>query len=429
LNKLTARTWFVLFTLALTGNIAWAVENTWFNTFVYDKLTPDPRPVAWMMALSAITATLATLLIGTLSDRSRYSMGRRKPFIIFGYILWGLSTIAFPTVAYIKIAGLAIVMVIIADSVMTFFGSTAYDAAFNAWTTDIATSSIRGRIEGVLNLALILAQIVAMVAAGALIDKFGYFLFFYVLGGIVILSGLTAGIALKDTPSPAEKPTRSFWADFADLFRWETVTRNRDLFLLLLFLMLYAIGTNVAMPYFIIYLENFIGMSKTQFSIVGGSALLGSALVAVPFGLLADRWDKRTMLILAVVISSVGRVALSMVRGMLPIAVASFFWLAFAVAILVASTAWLKDLLPEESRGRFLGVRMIFFIAIPMVIGPIIGSSLIRAFGIPIETNGQSGFIPVPIIFQVSALVSLLSLIPLLVIRSTRKVVERGGRG
>ena len=245
----------------------------------------------------------------------------------------------------------------------------------------------------------------------------------------MILSGLTAGIALKDTPPPAEKPTRSFWADFADLFRWETVTRNRDLFLLLLILMLSAIGTNVSMPYFVIYLENFIGMSKTQFSIVGGAALLGSALVAVPFGLLADRWDRRKMLILAVVISCMGRVALSLVHGMLPIAVASFFWLAFAVAVLVASTAWLKDLLPEESVGRFLGVRMIFFIAIPMVIGPIIGSSLIRTFGIPIETNGQSGFIPVPIIFQVSALVSFLSLIPLLVIGSKRKALERGGRG
>jgi len=72
---------------------------------------------------------------------------------------------------------------------------------------------------------------------------------------------------------------------------------------------------------------------------------------------------------------------------------------------------------------------MIFFIAIPMVIGPIIGSGLIRTFGIPIETNGQSGFIPVPIIFQVSALVSFLSLIPLLVIHSTRKAVERGASG
>ena len=417
MNKLSARTWFVLFTLAFTGQIAWAVENSWFNTFVYDLITPDPRPVAWMTAASAITATLTTLLMGTLSDRARGPRGRRKPFILFGYILWGLSTILFPTVAYIKIAGLAVTMVIIADSIMTFFGSTANDAAFNAWTADIASTSIRGRIEGVLNLAVFLAQIVAMVAAGALIDKFGYFLFFYVLGGIVMLSGVTAGVVLQDAPAPAEPPGHSFLADFADLFRWETVRRNRTLFLLLLFIMISSIGSQVAMPYLIVYLENFIGMTKTEFSIVGGTVLLGSALVAIPFGLLVDRWDRRRILVLGVIVSAIGGVAFSFMRDLATIAVAGFFWQAFSVAIMVASVAWLKDLLPEESRGRFLGMRMIFWIAIPMVVGPLIGSSLIQTYGLPVVSNGQAGFVPVPVIFQVGSLIGLLALIPLFAIQ------------
>jgi Na+/melibiose symporter-like transporter len=79
--------------LALTGQIAWAVENTWFNTFVYDTITPDPRPVSWMVAASAITATLTTLLMGTLSDRTRTRWGRRRPYILLGYVLWGVSTL------------------------------------------------------------------------------------------------------------------------------------------------------------------------------------------------------------------------------------------------------------------------------------------------------------------------------------------------
>lgn len=66
--RITSRAWFVMFALALTGQIAWTVENSWFNTFVFDTITPDPRPVAWMVAVSAITATLTTLFMGTLSD-------------------------------------------------------------------------------------------------------------------------------------------------------------------------------------------------------------------------------------------------------------------------------------------------------------------------------------------------------------------------
>ena len=412
-HRLTSRAWFVMFALALTGQIAWAVENSWFNTFVYDTLTPDPRPVAWMTAASAITATLTTLLMGTLSDRTRSRWGRRRPFILFGYILWGISTILFPTVAYIKISSLAIFMVVVADSIMTFFGSTANDAAFNAWTADIATSDTRGRVEGVLNLSLFIAQIIAMVAAGILIDSLGYFTFFYLLGGIVTVTGLIAGSLLHDADTALDAPTRSFWAEFADLFNLDTLRNNRKLFILLLFIMVSSIGMEVSFPYLIVYLNNFVGVTKSEFSIIGGAVMVGSAVLAIPFGILADKWNKRNMIAVAIILSSLGGILLSLVRSLPLLALTGLLWQAFSVAASIASVAWLKDLLPEESRGKFLGIRMVFWIAIPMVIGPWIGSTLIQTFGIPTTLNGQAGFVPVPIIFQVGSVVALLSLIPL----------------
>ena len=408
------RTWIILTALAITGQIAWAVENSWFNTFVYDTITPDPRPVAWMVAGSAITATLTTLLMGTLSDRTRSRWGRRRPYILLGYILWGLSTVLFPTVAYIQATSVAVIMVVVADSLMTFFGSTANDAAFNAWTADIATTDARGRVEGVLNMSVFIAQIVAMVAAGMLIDQVGYFTFFYVLGGIVMAVGLVAGSLLRDAPlKETGLPRRPFWAEFAELFSLDTVRQNRKLFILLLFIMISSIGMQVSFPYLIIYLENYIGVSKTEFSIIGGAVMVGSAVLAIPFGILADRWNKRLMMAFAITVSSLGGILLSLVNSLALLALAGLFWQAFSVASSVASVAWLKDLLPEANRGKFLGIRMIFWIAIPMVVGPWIGSTLIRSFGIPTVLNGEAGFIPVPVIFQAGSLISLLALIPL----------------
>lgn len=419
--RITTRTWLIMAALAITGQIAWAVENSWFNTFVFDTITPDPRPVAWMVAASAITATITTLIMGTLSDRTRSRWGRRRPFILLGYILWGLSTILFPTVAYIKATSLAVIMVVIADSLMTFFGSTANDAAFNAWTTDIATSDQRGRVEGVLNLSVFIAQIVAMVAAGILIDNVGYFTFFYFLGGIVMLVGLIAGSLLRDAPFPgAETGKRSFWAEFSELFHLDTIRKNRQLFILLLFIMITSIGMEVSFPYLIVYLENYIGVTKSEFSIIGGAVMVGSAIVAIPFGILADRWSKKLMMGIALVVSAIGGILLSLVKTLPLLALTGFFWQAFSVAVSVASVAWLKDLLPEENRGKFLGIRMIFWIAIPMVIGPWIGSTLIRNFGIPTITNGEAGFIPVPIIFQVGSMIALLGLIPLVFTRTKK---------
>ena len=184
--------------------------------------------------------------------------------------------------AYVKAASAAVVLVVLADSLMTFFGSTANDAAFNAWTADIASSDQRGRVEGVLNLAVFIAQIVAMVAAGMLIDRVGYFIFFYSLGAIVLVVGLIAGTLLREPPAPpvpADRPP--FWAEFKELFSLETLRQNRELFILLIFIMITSIGMQVSFPYMIVYLENYVGVSKTEFSVIGGAVMVGSALLAV----------------------------------------------------------------------------------------------------------------------------------------------------
>lgn len=416
--------------LAVTGQIAWAVENTWFNTFVFDTITPDPRPISWMVAASAIVATLTTIFMGTLSDRTRSKWGRRKPYILFGYILWGLMTALFPTTALIKDVSLAVLMVVLLDCLMTFFGSTANDAAFNAWTADVAPADQRGRVEGVLNLSLFIAQLVAIVAAGALIDSVGYFTFFYVLGGIVMVVGLLAGGALPDQRSDQlPKSEKPFWQEIRELFSLTTLRQNLNLFILLLSAMLLGIGFQVAFPYMIVYINNYIGVSKAEYAIVGGAVIVGSAIAAIPLGNLADRINKRLMMAVSIVLTCLGCFAFSLVRNIPLLALTGLFWQMFNMSASIAAMSWLKDLLPEESRGRFLGIRMIFWVLLPMLIGPGIGSALIRSFGIPTTLNGQAGFIPVPVIFQVGAVIGLLALIPLVFIRADKKQREREYNG
>ena len=155
-------------------------------------------------------------------------------------------------------------------------------------------------------------------------------------------------------------------------------------------------------------------------SIIGGAVMVGSAVFAVPFGILADKWNKRNMLFFATIVSSLGGILLSLVSSLPLLALTGLLWQAFSVAMGIASVAWLKDLLPEQNRGKFLGIRMIFWIAIPMVIGPWIGSTLIQNFGTPTTLNGQAGFVPAPIIFQVGSAISMLALIPLFFINDKK---------
>ena len=136
-TKLGKRFWISMLVFGLMGQIAWVVENMYFNVFIYKMFHATTDEISAMVMASAVMAALTTIIMGALSDK----VGRRKAFMSYGYMLWGVSIIVF---AYIRNVMLTIVM----DCVMTFFGSTANDAAYNAWLTDRGDGTNRGRIEG-----------------------------------------------------------------------------------------------------------------------------------------------------------------------------------------------------------------------------------------------------------------------------------------
>ena len=91
MNKFGKKNWFALLLFGLIGQIAWSVENMYFNLFVYDSVAPDLDVVTLMVQLSGIVATVTTLVAGTLSDK----VGNRKRFICYGYIIWGITVALF----------------------------------------------------------------------------------------------------------------------------------------------------------------------------------------------------------------------------------------------------------------------------------------------------------------------------------------------
>ena len=399
--------------LAIVGQLAWAVENSWFNKFVADKITPDPRPIAWMVAASAIVAAFTSIFMGTWSDRARSRWGKRKPFILIGYGLWGVMTAVFPLTATIKHVGTAVLMVVLIDCVMTFFGSTANDAAFNAWTADITPTDKRGRVEGLLNFCLFVAQLISYTAAGMLMESKGYFIFFYALGGIVTVIGVIASLQIQEPSSACEpKPSKSYWQEIGELFNFRVLLRNKELFILLIIITIAGIGFQVSFPYLLIYVTNTLAMPLSSYSVIGGAMLVGSAVLAIPLGFLAEKINRKWLAVASLALSGLGYFLFSQTTQLVLLALFGVLWLGMNTAFAIVSMAWLKDLLPVESRGRFLGVRMIFAVMLPMIFGPMIGQALIRQYGIPTTLGAEAGFLPVPIIFVTGAIITLFAIIP-----------------
>ncbi len=417
---LTKKTWFAIIVLGFLGSLAWGVENQFFNTFMYNNITPDPRPISWMVAASAITATMASILMGALSDRIRWKFGR-KPFLLFGYIAWGITTAAFPTASFLKPVGLAIFVAILFDCVMTFFGSSANDSVFHAYVADITNETNRGKVMGILEILTWVALLIVYGGAGFLISAFGYYTFFYLIGGLVLVLGTVAGFLVS------EKKTRepikiSYWQQLVSTFQWKNLQKQRNLFLLLVGIALWGIAQQIFFPYLLIYVQHFLKIPQGVDSLIIFIAILvGGIGTAYPFGLLADKWGRKNVAIMAIIAEMVGLMLWSFARTPLMLAITGILWLAPISAWTIATSAWSKDLFPEDKRGQFGGYVILFSVALTMVPGPLLGSWLSTTYGIPTVLDGKAGFIPTQLIFQAGAIATLLAVIPITMIKVNLK--------
>ncbi len=421
-KKISRPLWTALLLLGFAGQLAWAVENQFFNTFLYNEITPDPRPISWMVAITALVSTLTAIFMGALSDRVRTRWGRRKPFLVIGYIAWGIFTALFPTSAAFETVSAGVFMAILLDSIMTFFGASANDAAFNAYVADVTTVENRGKVTGALEIMKWLSILIVYGGAGIIIDAVGYPMFFYIIGGLVLVVGIIAAPLLKEE-QPKEPPTGTYWGQIVNTFKIKNIRKNRDFFLVMAAVSLFGLGQNIFFPYLLVYLEHYIQLDALHYSLLVGLAILiGGVGAAYPIGILVDRWGRYPVAVLAVILEGIGLLAFSMTGNFVLLLITGILWLAPNAAWTIAALTWSKDLFPNENRGLFAGYYVLFMVAFTMIPGPLIGGWLGSRFGLPIVLDGQAGFIPTPLIFQVAAGITILALIPLFFIK--RKPVQ-----
>ena len=423
--------WAVLLLFGLLGQLAWSVENMYFNVFVYETVAPDLDTVTLMVQLSGITATVATLFAGVFSDK----VGNRRSFISYGYIIWGVTVALFgclsPSlteslfgVGAERAVAITLVLVVVGDCVMTLFGSTANDAAFNAWVTDNTDSSYRGKVEGVLSILPLIALLIVAGGFGILKDLMGYRNLFILLGALIVISGVIGVFKVRDADT-LEK--NGGMKDIFYGFTPSVVKKNIPLYVMLLIVMVYSIAFQIFMPYLIIFMSTYLGFSTIEYSVVFGGAILLGAGVNLYLTRMSDSKDKTMLLYYGGGVLALGlflmyftsmieeKVALLILFG-----IAGFVMITGYIFATALCGSTVRDLTPTDAVGRFQGVRMVFSVLIPMLIGPAIGNAINRAQGIMLENPGADAmtteYIPAPEILLAAGIgvLLMLALIPLL---------------
>ena len=448
-NMSSFRFWLIVWGMGLAGQLCWNMENQWFNTFVYAKISQDVDIVTWMVILSAFVTTISTFVFGTMSDR----MGNRKKFVSIGYIIWGVATILFGLTEFIgsvasssiAVAGFLVVLV---DAIMSFFGSMGNDSGYNTWLNDHTNDDNKGQIGAALAALPVIGTVIGTVLGGMLVnvgnetvgtDAYNpaldnYQLLFWTMGIFVILVGVISLFIMKDHPSLEQNKKGSFISQVTDIFRFSTLKGNKNLKELIL-ANLVACFFFIPFNFYFTHMGNWIiydiGFTAGDMGLIQGIALLLAVLVTIPFIKLINK-DKIPLVALVSIISnalglfliyvfvkdssSVDVLNLFSAKN-IPMFICVFLVGVGYVLITQACMIWVKGLFPNESKGQFEGVRVCFFTLIPMLIGTLIGNVIIKTtaqIGEPkYDTYGHLIEVPQENLFLFAGILVIFTLIPL----------------
>ena len=425
-----AKFWPALIVFSLTGQIAWVVENMYFNVFIYKMFHASAESISLMVAASAAAAALTTVIIGALSDK----VGKRKFFMCAGYILWGLSIITFAFIrtdvitklfpgiaastaaAAASAASMGVTLTIIMDCVMTFFGSSANDAAFNAWLTDAADHGGRGAAEGVNSMMPLIAILVVFggFMSFDLNEQSSWVTIFTIIGAAVMLIGLLGIFLITETGRKKAENSRYF-ANIVYGFRPSVVGANRTLYITLIEFIIFNISIQIFMPYLLLYYDVSLGIHN--YVVIFAPAILVAAVVTVIVGRLYDRVGFGVSVYLALAMLMAGYVFLYFFRSTVPVFIGSLLMMSGYLSGMAVFGATIRDNIPHGKAGMFQGLRIFSQVLIPGLIGPFIGAAILKNADVIVNDDGTTSFIPNKYIFLAAFLAAavLLAVIALLI--------------
>ena len=391
--------YLALVIFSLVGQVAWVMENMYFNVFIYKMFNASAEAISAMVSASAVAATVTTLLVGAFSDK----VGKRKLFICGGYLCWGISILSFALIRTDVISALfpvaasaasvGVSLVIIMDCVMTFFGSSANDACFNAWVTDSTDETNRGAVEGINSMMPLLAILVVFGGfMGVNLDaQSGWVLVFCVVGAIVFLIGLL-GFFLIEEKKLDTRGNERYFANLIYGFRPGVIRTNKTLYITLLAYSVFGIAINIFMPYLILYYTVSLGMDN--YVLLFAPAIILAAAFTFFYGKVYDRKGFQTSVFPPLGLLMGGFLILFFFKNTALVFAGTLIMLCGYLSGMAVFGAMLRDRTPEKKAGMFQGQRIIGQVLIPGVIGPAIGAWVLRNADTVLNDDGTTSFVP-----------------------------------
>nr|WP_042184345.1 MFS transporter [Kibdelosporangium sp. MJ126-NF4]CEL16236.1 major facilitator superfamily MFS_1 [Kibdelosporangium sp. MJ126-NF4]CTQ94161.1 major facilitator superfamily MFS_1 [Kibdelosporangium sp. MJ126-NF4] len=235
-----------------------------------EQIDPAGKVAAlgWVVAAGSLVASVIAPIAGVLSDRTRSSWGRRRPWVVGSAAVAALSLVL---LAYQTEIWLVLVLCCVAQAALAVLLS-----ALSALIPDQVPVNQRGRISALLGLAQPLGAMLATVLVTAIFaDVFDGYLIL-----AAVLAGATALFAVLVDEPPVTTAQTGKRVSVLDGLRFSALA-DRDFALSWVGRFLVMLGTTAAVLYFLYYLSDELRYQE----ISGEPAEAGMLWLTVVFGM------------------------------------------------------------------------------------------------------------------------------------------------
>ncbi len=227
----------------------------------------------------SLSRTFLLPVFGRWSDRKG-----RKPFILTGLFAYALVSVAY--ILFTQVNQLIIIR---------FFqgmASAMIMPVIQAYVGDLTPQGREGFVMGVFNMSLFFGLSVGPVAGGVISDHFSLQAAFICMG---ILALVGFGLCLVLLP-----PTRSEVAlrKGTPPIRWRAIVGDRVIAGLFAFRMAYTACIGIIWGFLPVLADATLGLNSAQIGVLVMLGVLVSGLIQVPMGYLADRANRKAMVII-----------------------------------------------------------------------------------------------------------------------------------
>lgn len=324
--------------------------------------------LGYITGAGALVVMLTSPLLGTLSDRTRTRLGRRRPWMIGGMLLGVVSLVVMATAPSIPVLGLGWILAQLG------WGSVLGNLQNS--TADRLPESQRGKVAGLTGFATQIAPVFGVVISGAFTSH--NLLLFLVPGAVgVVLVTLfvtlvheddSRGRTFADVLTVAGVVRRYVYDPrrFPD-FSWNWLGR---------FFFYFGITLNTTFTAF--FFAQRLGITVEEvggiIAALGGAGVLATTVGAIGGGFLSDRLRRRRVFVLAgAAIFALGAVTMAFAPDLTLIIVGSLLTSMGIGTFAAVDQALLLDVLPEKETeaGRYMGITG-FATSIPQATAPLI---------------------------------------------------------